>query len=763
MDASSGVQEGPVSYLRHSTFASRPAARFVSLQSWRDGATLPLATTRETYKKDVAPLMNAPAWDVMEQKVLKFSAYFNEHVDESREGNYRTRICEIMYYLEDDTMEVVEPKRDNSGMLHGTLIKRHRFPNEARPGRLASPADLRIGGTFSVYGKTFAITACDAFTRVNFMNCLSAHAGGQRRTYAQQSKMQQIDRRSESPGLCGVSATLQVCRFSASLKDTFTSVLETRLFTILYFLSDKTIEIQENLPPRGVNRRFSIFLRRGRVLRGNRAIAGPADHLPPESAYLHLADFQVGATVVIADREFFIYAADDLTRSFVKDTLGLELRQSIEDEAHHAGGSSAADPEGINVKSEHGHISEDHVSDEGGKKALSYTALLEGHDCFSGAPHIVNIVYYPDDKSLSVTKCGDKICGCGTAQRLKRAVYQSQVLGRPFESQDFVVGSRITVQNQTFRLLSENSFKDRLQGPCSDGRSHQRVLIYLKRLWEGLRGNDIETMKMFTSCDEKRNCHLTYRDFQVAMKRFGYSISQQEALAMTRYFDASGDGKVDFAEFCKGLSDLHTSFLGKNKRVDDLLECDLEEYRRAAKAEHSKLEKTKAVTGSLKKVQAHFYQQPRLHKMLMKEFSRSALGRTVPLEEAVQVFRRCGCKQSEEEIRSAIEALVPEAGLQDIDYIRLISTSLHSLLHLVGPQVHLLWNLTDTDAEETAQNFVADKPITRGAAADTSRGVLASFFPLRADTTELLLSAFVHKSTDAKSRGKTNLSQCTTL
>lgn len=64
-------------------------------------------------------------------------------------------------------MEIVEPKSDNSGMLYGTLVKRHRFPSAAAPERLASPADLRVGGTFRIYGKTFAITACDASTRVN--------------------------------------------------------------------------------------------------------------------------------------------------------------------------------------------------------------------------------------------------------------------------------------------------------------------------------------------------------------------------------------------------------------------------------------------------------------------------------------------------------------------------------------------------------------------------------------------------------------------
>lgn len=30
----------------------------------------------------------------------------------------------------------------------------------------------------------------------------------------------------------------------------------------------------------------------------------------------------------------------------------------------------------------------------------------------------------------------------------------------------------------------------------------ERVLLHLRRLWEGLRGNEIKTGDMFSSCDE---------------------------------------------------------------------------------------------------------------------------------------------------------------------------------------------------------------------------------------------------------------------
>ncbi len=59
-------------------------------------------------------------------QVLRFYAYFKEGVDDSPEENYRVRRCQILLYLEDGSLSVVEPKEDNSGLFQGTFLKRHR-------------------------------------------------------------------------------------------------------------------------------------------------------------------------------------------------------------------------------------------------------------------------------------------------------------------------------------------------------------------------------------------------------------------------------------------------------------------------------------------------------------------------------------------------------------------------------------------------------------------------------------------------------------
>ena len=39
-------------------------------------------------------------------------------------------LAQIYYYLEDDTISVVEPEQPNSGMPQGKLIKRQRLPKD---------------------------------------------------------------------------------------------------------------------------------------------------------------------------------------------------------------------------------------------------------------------------------------------------------------------------------------------------------------------------------------------------------------------------------------------------------------------------------------------------------------------------------------------------------------------------------------------------------------------------------------------------------
>lgn len=48
--------------------------------------------------------------------MLQFNAYFQEPVVENPNENYRVRKCIIYYYLDDDTLHIIEARVENSGI-----------------------------------------------------------------------------------------------------------------------------------------------------------------------------------------------------------------------------------------------------------------------------------------------------------------------------------------------------------------------------------------------------------------------------------------------------------------------------------------------------------------------------------------------------------------------------------------------------------------------------------------------------------------------
>lgn len=60
-----------------------------------------------TKKQQVEPFR--PHFVLFDKKTLKFNGFFREHVPESRFEHYRTRLVNIFYFLEDDTITAIEP------------------------------------------------------------------------------------------------------------------------------------------------------------------------------------------------------------------------------------------------------------------------------------------------------------------------------------------------------------------------------------------------------------------------------------------------------------------------------------------------------------------------------------------------------------------------------------------------------------------------------------------------------------------------------
>jgi len=106
----------------------------------------------------------APKWLKHDRQVLNFSCYFQEPVVENQNENYRLRKCTMYYYLEDDTIHILETRVPNSGIPQGIFLKRHLVP---KVNSIESYCwkDLGVAQDVEFYGRVFRITDCDDFTR----------------------------------------------------------------------------------------------------------------------------------------------------------------------------------------------------------------------------------------------------------------------------------------------------------------------------------------------------------------------------------------------------------------------------------------------------------------------------------------------------------------------------------------------------------------------------------------------------------------------
>ena len=109
--------------------------------------------------------VSLPQWRKFDKNVLRFKGYFQEHVTESSFENYRIRPCSLLYYLEDDTIQVIEFKSENSGMPQADLLKRGRILNGMKEVHWR---DFNLGKNIMLAGKNFRICNCDKFTE-NFL------------------------------------------------------------------------------------------------------------------------------------------------------------------------------------------------------------------------------------------------------------------------------------------------------------------------------------------------------------------------------------------------------------------------------------------------------------------------------------------------------------------------------------------------------------------------------------------------------------------
>ncbi|KAM5286799.1 EF-hand domain-containing protein 1 isoform 1-T1 [Hipposideros larvatus] len=284
--------------------------------------------------KPAPPASFIPAHVAFDKKVLKFDAYFQEDVPMSTEEHYRIRQVNIYYYLEDDSMSVIEPIVENSGIPQGKLIKRQRLAKNDQ-GDHYHWKDLNRGINITIYGKTFRIVECDRFTQV-FLESQGIELNPPEKmvldpyTELRKQPLRKYVTPSDFDQLKQfLTFDKQVLRFYAIWDDTDSMFGECRNYIIHYYLMDDTVDIREVHERNDGRDPFPLLMNRQRmpkVLVKNgknfpRCVLEISDQEVLE--WYTAKDFIVGKPLTILGRTFFIYDCDPFTRQYYKEKFGI--------------------------------------------------------------------------------------------------------------------------------------------------------------------------------------------------------------------------------------------------------------------------------------------------------------------------------------------------------------------------------------------------------------------------------------------------------
>lgn len=249
----------------------------------------------------------------------------------------------IIYFLEDDTMQIIENEKKNSGKgPFNTLWKRAKLlrnwgkeyfgqRSDVDTRDYLTFRDLKIGNTINVFGRPVKLSAVDRLTRIWFTEN-SNRVGWDQEVDNYRRDPPVVWPRREPPawdGLGGEEDTLQSCkrlvpirlrrdeakyhkyegqllRFSAHMRSDVNENND-RHFVVIYYLENDTMRVFE---PPILNAGFSggKFLTRGKM-RPN----GPKANEP----YICARDIVVGTVLKINHFKFIIEAMDEPTRTYL--------------------------------------------------------------------------------------------------------------------------------------------------------------------------------------------------------------------------------------------------------------------------------------------------------------------------------------------------------------------------------------------------------------------------------------------------------------
>lgn len=299
----------------------------------------------------------------LDDKVLRFYAFFRERAPEGGANDWWTRRVRIYFYPEDESIAIDEPVVANSGRKGGRLLVRQKVPADPRQ-REQFPCDefvslnfFNVGKSVRIFGCEYFIYDCDGFTR-DFFQALGIPMGcplqapyddfpSSYRDYQEKLAFGSFGTRSSDYHADAAERAAHFLKDSGKLLKFYGLMDERglvpggalRLMELLLFVEDGTMSVLERqylaesnpglflsrcwLPKSGSMAKVNELTFAHRVNGMREPYMGP-------DAYYKATDLDVGKTINALGRSIYLYDCDDFTRVFMLERHGIQIKPPID-------------------------------------------------------------------------------------------------------------------------------------------------------------------------------------------------------------------------------------------------------------------------------------------------------------------------------------------------------------------------------------------------------------------------------------------------
>ncbi|KAJ9574140.1 hypothetical protein L9F63_008473, partial [Diploptera punctata] len=533
--------------------------------------------------------------------VLCFEAFFQETAQERQGYSYHIRKVKIFLFMEDGTVQVLEPTVDNSGIPQGTLISRQRIPYPPpREKDFYDILDFNIGKEVDLYGRVYKITNCDRYTR-HFLNRLGIHVPDpvpvppdpytEQRAKDKRSGMlpKKPNRNIDTLGQF-LEFDRKVLRFYGYWDDRQSQYGILHDLEIHYYLADDTIEIKEIIPPNAGRDYGFMFLHRSKLpkkyqelpspgyddahtvlnvlttgfLKG-RYLVDPLNCGQHPIEYYTDRDLAIGGAINVFGRKVVITDCDPFTKEYYRKKCGLEdfapHERPIQEQIIVKRGppplppyngygtyeDSAANCRNIIPVPPHRDFRKFLSKDRQGLD--SYILRFEA-ELISKIPADKNrrfiISYYLCDDTVSVFENPLHNSGFIGGEFIKRTkipkpgqeVFSSDP-PKYFEQEDFFIGNVLILCGFEFILVSADEYALRYMEVHCDEFPASNILLIMKKIREVLKPIYKQFVCEYLKIDPEQIGTVCYTKVSKILKEvMGKNITDHELITLARHYNA---------------------------------------------------------------------------------------------------------------------------------------------------------------------------------------------------------------------------------